>query len=254
MSPGELKPVLAALAVPPAGPLLLALLGLLLSVRHRRFGMTVATLAILVAWMLSTNGMAIVLARYLLPPVPVVQPQDLRDVQAIVVLGGGVLPVAAEYGNAQPAPATLNRLRYAAWLARKTGKPLGFAGGVGWSAAGMDVAPEGVVARRVLQEEYGITPRWVDDQSRDTVENAQRIAALMKPDGVRRVALVTEATHMPRAVMAFRDAGFDVLPAPTNLPVVTDRPLLEWLPSGSGALTNRQLIREWLGRGVAHVQ
>ncbi|MDB5915519.1 MAG: hypothetical protein JWP22_4194 [Ramlibacter sp.] len=254
MIPGELKPILASLVLPPAGPLLLALLALLLARRHRGFGILVAALAIVATLALSTNGMAVILARHLLPPMKVAQPQDLRDVQAIVVLGGGVVEQAPEYGAAQPTGPTLNRLRYGAWLARQTGKPLAFAGGIGWAASGTDVPSEGSVARRVLQEEYGLTPRWVDDQSRDTVENAQRIAALLRPAGVRRIALVTEATHMPRALLAFRDSGLQVVPAPTNLPAPLERPLLEWLPSGPGASTNRILLREWLARHVARMQ
>jgi uncharacterized SAM-binding protein YcdF (DUF218 family) len=254
MQPGELKAVLAALVLPPAGPLLLALLGLLLARRLRATGLLLATLGVCATFLLTTNGMAVLLARHLLPPLQVVQAQDLREVQAIVVLGGGVLPEAPEYGAAQPTSHTLARLRYGVWLARRTGKPLAFAGGVGWSASGTVTTAEGAVARRVLQEEYGLVPRWVDDRSRDTVENAQQIALLMAPDRVRRIALVTDATHMARAARAFRAAGFDVLPAPTGFPVPRERPLLEWLPSGPGASANRELLREWLARSVARLQ
>jgi uncharacterized SAM-binding protein YcdF (DUF218 family) len=172
-------------------------------------------------------------------------------VQAIVVLGGGVLPQAPEYGIAQPSPQTLARLRYGAWLARHSGKPLAFAGGVGWAAAGTRTASEGAVAQRVLKEEYGLTLGWLDDRSRDTAENARRMEQLLQRDKVRRIALVTDATHMPRAAAAFRAAGFEVLPAPTDFPVAAGRPLLEWLPSDEGARLCRQVLREWLARAVA---
>jgi uncharacterized SAM-binding protein YcdF (DUF218 family) len=254
MSPGELKALAAALVLPPAGPLLLALLGLLLAGWRRGLGLTVTTLAIVLGLALSTNAVSLLLARHLQPPVAAVQPQDLRDVQAIVVLGGGVAPTAPEYGAAQPRSHTLARLRYGVWLARRTGKPLAFAGGIGWSAQGIATESEGAVARRVLEEDYGLVPRWLDDQSRDTVENARHMAALMLPDRVRRIALVTDAAHMPRAVAAFSRAGFDVLPAPTGFPVPLEGPLMEWLPSIAGAENNRQLLREWLGRLVARAQ
>jgi uncharacterized SAM-binding protein YcdF (DUF218 family) len=169
-----------------------------------------------------------------------------------VILGGGVLGSAPEYGAAQPGPHTLVRLRYGAHLARRTGKPLAFAGGVGWAAAGTDTEAEGTVARRVLQEE-GLVARWVDDRSRDTKENALRMAELLGRDGIRSIALVTDATHMQRAAAAFRKAGLEVLPAPTNFPVSTERPLLEWLPSVHGLDVCRQLIREWLARRLAGV-
>lgn len=247
MIPGELKPILTALVLPPAGPLLLLLLALLVATRRKAFGLLLGFVALVLAWALSTTGVAFALARVLMPDIVAVQPQQLRPVQAIVVLGGGVVPQAPEYGTAQPGPHTLHRLRYGAWLARQTGKPLAFAGGVGWAAAGVHDVTEGGVARRVLQEEYGVQPRWLDDRSRDTVENAARMAELM-PKDTRHIALVTDASHMERATAAFRAAGFQVLPAPTHFPVASEREVLQWLPSGAGVEWNRQLVREWLAR------
>lgn len=251
MLPGELKPILTALVMPPGGPLLLAALGILIATWRRGLGLFLATIGIAATYLLSTNGMALVLARQLMPEVRAVQPRDLQAVQAIVVLGGGVLPQAPEYGTPQPGPHTLQRLRYAAWLARKTGKPVAFAGGIGWAAFGTNTETEGTVARRVLQEEYGLTLKWMDDRSRDTAQNAMRMAQLLQPAGVRRIALVTDATHIPRAVGAFRAAGFEVIAAPTDFPLAEGRPELQWLPSSTGATTTRSLLREWLGRAVA---
>lgn len=249
MELGELKPVLTALAIPPGGPLLLALFGILLAWRRRGPGLAIAALGIALAFLLSTNGFALWLARQLMPQVAPASIAQVRQAQAIVVLGGGVQPQAPEYGQPQPGPHTLQRLRYGAWLARQTGKPLGFAGGVGWAAAAQ-TASEGAVARRVLAE-YGLDARWIDERSRDTAENAAHMADLLLPAGMRHVALVTDAAHMPRAAAAFRAAGFEVLPAPTDFPTAYSRPLLEWLPSGVGIETNRTLLREWLGRVVA---
>src|SRR5688500_7598238 len=104
MIPGEWKPLLGALALPPAAPLLVVLLGLLWATRRRAFGLLLAFVGVAGLWFLSCNAVAVLLARTLLPQVPPVQPQDLRAVQVIVVLGGGVLPQAPEYGAAQPGP------------------------------------------------------------------------------------------------------------------------------------------------------
>lgn len=251
MQAGELKPILTALVLPPAGPLLLALIALPFA-RRRRLALVLVAAGIVLALALSTNGAALLLARVLLPPVAPVQPQDLQRIQAIVVLGGGVLPEAPEYGRPQLAEASLQRLRYGVHLARQTGKPIAFAGGMGWGA-GAKGEPEAVVARRVLQEDYGLPLRWQDSNSRDTAENALRMAQQTRPEGVRRIALVTDAAHMPRAADAFRRAGFEVVPAPTNFPVAQRNDLLEWLPSGYGLGNCRELIREWLGRQVARL-
>ncbi|GAB3667150.1 YdcF family protein [Ramlibacter alkalitolerans] len=250
MQPGELKPILTALVLPPTGPLLLALLGLLIAARRRTAGLALAALGIVVALALGSHGVARLLARGLLPQVAPAQAGALREVQAIVVLGAGVWVAPPEYGTAQPNEAALVRLRYAARLARQTGKPLAFAGGVGWGA--MDGAEtEGSVSRRMLQEDYGLQVRWLDDRSRDTEENATRMAELAGRDGVRRIALVTDAIHMPRAAAAFRRAGFEVVPAPTDFPRPEHNPVLEWLPSTPGLAACRHVIREWLGSLVA---
>lgn len=247
MEAGALKPILTALALPPAGPLLLALLGLALAWRWRRAGIALAAAGVGLTLLLSLHAVALFLARQLVALPPPISDADLARVQAIVVLGGGVLPRAPEYGAAQPSDHTLARLRYGAWLARRSGKPLAFAGGIGWSATGTD-AVEGTVARRVLREDYGLALRWLDDRSRDTRENAERIAVLLRPDGVRRIALVSDAWHLQRAEAHFRGVGLEVVPAPTRLPAAQERTLLEWLPSTHGLALSRQVLREWLGQ------
>lgn len=253
MSPGELKPLLTALVLPPAGPLLLALLGLLLMGRRWLAGAVVSLLGIGMLWFLSCNAVGIGLAHSLLPQVkPLnVRSAELAGVQAIVILGGGVLGRAPEYGGPQPSASTLERVRYGAWLARKAKKPLAFAGGVGWAASGMDISPEAEVARIVLQDDYGLQLRWSESRSRDTAENATRMAEAMRGDKIQRIALVTHASHMPRARAAYEKAGFQVTPAPTGFAAPRERELLEWMPSVHGLDLSRQVLREWLGNQMS---
>jgi uncharacterized SAM-binding protein YcdF (DUF218 family) len=208
-------------------------------------------------WLLSCNAVAIWLAQTLLPPVLPLPAGALQSqkIQAVVVLGGGALPEAPEYGEAQPAAPTLARLRYGLRLARESGLPVAFAGGVGWAAVGMpsagQPATEGTVAQRVAQKDFGATLRWVDERSRDTAENAQRLAKLMHPDGALRIALVTDAVHVPRAAQACVAAGFEVTPAPTGFVLPRQRALLEWLPSAHGLRASREVLHEALGLIVA---
>lgn len=253
MSPAEFKPLLTALALPPAGPLLLALFGLLLLGRRRLGGAIVSLLGIATLWFLSCNAVGVGLAHSLLPQVaPVnVRGAELANVQAIVILGGGVVGQAPEYGGPRPSAASLERIRYGVRLARQTRKPLAFAGGVGWSSVGTGVAAEADVARGVLKDDYGLELRWFDDNSRDTAENARRMADAMRGDRIQRIALVTHAWHMPRARAAFEQAGFQVTPAPTGFATPRDRTLLEWLPSVHGLDLSRSVLREWLGTKMA---
>lgn len=246
MELGTLKPVLSAMVLPPAGPLFLALAGLLVMRRWRRTGTAAVLAGLAMLWLFSCHAFGLWLARAVLPLPAPLDPARLQAAHAIVVLGGGISPDAPEYGKAQPSATTLNRLRYGIWLARRSGKPLGFAGGVGWAAQGTAAPSEGEVATRVAQEEFGQALRWVDDQSRDTRENARRIVPLLQRDGVTKAVLVTDALHMTRALREFRAAGLEVIPAPTQIPGWRERGLLEWLPSAEGLVLSRYVLRERL--------
>jgi uncharacterized SAM-binding protein YcdF (DUF218 family) len=250
---GELKPILTALAMPPAAPLLLALLGLMLVGKKKVWGRTLALSGVALLWLLSCPAVAVWLAQNALPQYAPASAAQLKNsgVQAIVVLGGGALPLAPEYGEPQAASATLARLRYSAWLARQTQLPVAFAGGLGWGASSAQTLPEGEVARRLMQQDYGLALRWVDDQSRDTAENASLLRPLLLQDHIQRIALVTHAWHMPRSVLAFERAGFTVSPAPMAYILPSQNGLLQWLPSADGLQSSRVVLKEWLGLRVA---
>lgn len=249
ISLGELKPIFATLLLPPAAPLLLVLLGLLLAARKKAAGLALIFLAAALLWLLSCHAVAVWLAQNILPQHAPLQVAALKSggVQAIVVLGGGVHPVAPEYGEPQASAAATMRLRYGAWLARHTGLPVAFAGGMGWGAASAQTLSEGEVARRAALQDYGLTLRWIDSQSRDTAENAQFLRPLMRKDKVQHIALVTHAWHMPRSVAAFERAGFKVTAAPMGFILPSRNGLLEWLPSSDGLDSSRVVLKEWLG-------
>lgn len=250
---GQLKPILATLVLPPAAPLLLALLGLLLATRKKVWGLLLAFAGMALLWLLSCHAVAVWLAQNILPQYPPASVAMLKssDVQAIVVLGGGVHPVAPEYGEAQSSPTAAMRLRYGAWLARQTGLPVAFAGGLGWGAADTQTLSEGEVARRMAQQDYGLRLRWIDDRSRDTAENASLLRPLLQKDGIQRIALVTHASHMPRSMLAFERAGFQVTAAPMSFTLPNRNGLLEWLPSSDGLDASRVVLKEWLALRVA---
>lgn len=257
MNLGEWKPLLTALALPPAAPLLLAASGLWLARRRPRGGVALCALALAGLWLLSCHAVAVWLAQTILPQAAALPPARVaavlqaQQVQAIVVLGGGIQPLAPEYGAAQPSAETAARLRYGVWLGQQTQLPLAFSGGVGWANSGTAVPTEGAVVRAAVRPDQGVALRWVEDQSRDTAENASHLRTLLAPEGVQRIALVTHAWHMPRAQQAFERAGFTVLPAPTGFTLAQQRSLVEWLPTGQGLQASREVLREWLGLLVA---
>jgi len=183
------------------------------------------------------------IARTLEPP-PLAA-DDLKRGQAIVILAGGLNRSAIEWGGESVNAFTLQRVRYGAHLARTSGLPIYVTGGVPGDAR----HSEAQLMASVLQRDYGIQPKWIDQSASTTRGNALMAAKDLKPLGIQRVALVTTAMHMPRSKQAFEAAGFTVIPAPTDY--VAQRPFTPGqLAPGAGALVVSHLaLREWISRG-----
>jgi uncharacterized SAM-binding protein YcdF (DUF218 family) len=165
---------------------------------------------------------------------------------ALIVLSGGMLPGA----DGRPVLATdsLVRTLYAAqlqqrlqadWIVASGGPTRRVPGGGPIGAAMRDLLVQlGVPAERIL----------VEGASQTTYENAVFTARLLETKRIRRVVLVTEAMHMPRALQVFRATSLDVTPAPC-CGVAQHQPRWKdgWLPSPSAALTVQRVAHEWIG-------
>jgi len=243
-----LKKLLATLVLPPAGPLLLAVLGLLLLRRRPRLGRALAWGGLVLLWLLATPAVTKPMLAAL-EDIPALDLAQAKNAQAIVVLGGGSTWAAPEYGGDTVSRWSLERLRYAARLHRDTGLPLLVTGG-----APLGGVPEGRSMRDALERDFGVRVRWVEDRSTDTRDNARMSAALLKEAGVGRVLLVTHAWHMRRAQAAFAAAGLDALAAPTGYETTGPLTALDFLPRPGGLWAGHVAMNEWLGRLVLSVQ
>lgn len=254
MDLGIFKPLLTGFLMPPIAPLLLALFGMRLVWKKKRTGLPVIGIALMTLWIFSCHGMAVLMAATTLPQFAPFSTTQFKtgklQAQAIVVLGGGLLSQAPEYGQAQPSAATAARLRYGVWLARQSKLPIAFSGGLGWAADGRQPTSEAEVAARVALQDYGIKLRWTESASRDTSSNARLLAPMLHSDDVHRIILVTDAWHMARAVAAFELAGLTVTPAATGYVLEQEYALLEWLPSAKGMEACREVLRECLGLAI----
>ncbi len=166
--------------------------------------------------------------------------------QAIVVLGGGVRLFAPEYQkHSIPKDSTLSRLRYAAYLTKKTYLPLLVSGG-----RVFDYQPqtEASVMASVLTEEFNIPVTWLEESSRNTAENAVFSHKILLKHKIKRVLLVTDALHMGRAVEQFERVGLTVLAAPTNVVNSHGYKVFDFLPTAKALELSTRVIHEILGR------
>jgi uncharacterized SAM-binding protein YcdF (DUF218 family) len=207
-----LKGLFKALVLPPTGPLLIAIAGLLLLARHWRAGRILAWSGVLLLVGLSTPAVAYMLLS-VLDRWPAFDPGSTRGAQAIVILGGGVRRHAPEYGGDTLGHLTLERVRYGAYLARATRLPVLVSGGAVFGGE-----PEAKLMRAALEREFGVPVRWAESESRNTHENALRSARILSAAHVDRVILVAHSFDMPRAKAEFAAQRIDAIPAPTGIP------------------------------------
>ena len=83
-----LKSLVRELMLPPAGPLIIAVLGLLLVSRRRRLGAALVVIGVGTLWLCATPVVADVLTR-LAERYPALDPSKPVNAQAVVILGGG---------------------------------------------------------------------------------------------------------------------------------------------------------------------
>jgi uncharacterized SAM-binding protein YcdF (DUF218 family) len=250
------KPVLTALLLPPVPLLLLLLIGARLILPRRGLGWFLVILSVALLWLSNCSGTAQALSQFVLHPPAALSPDRIKELKtqaknpiAIIVLGGGLEPYAPEYGVSNLRYRSLERLRYGLWLGRETGLPVGFSGGVGWAQS--DATPEARIAAQIAANEFGRPLKWVEEDSRDTRENAARSVALLRKAGIKHIVLVTHGWHMPRALAAFETAAageMRIEAAPMGLAHQVDRPALAWVPSSDGMADVRAILRELLGR------
>jgi uncharacterized SAM-binding protein YcdF (DUF218 family) len=234
----------AALLLPPLSLILLAGAGILLRRRWPRMGPALALSALAVLTALSTNAGARLLVRPLEDMTPALDLSGAIDAEAIVVLGGGRKRNAPEYGQHDvPRAEVLGRLRYGARLHWQTGLPLLVAGG---SPEGAEESEARMMAQ-VLREDFGVPVRWLEEGSDNTAQNAGYAAVLLRRDGVKRVLLVTDALHMPRASRIFSQAGLHVLPAPTNYLSRGSLQAIDVVPDAGALRDARYALHEWIG-------
>lgn len=234
--------LVAAALLPPLLLVILLVAGLILHPHRPRLAMSLILLSTAALYALSTPWVGSLLQKSL-EIAPPLSPDRLQMADAIVVLGGGRRIAAAEYGSDTLNGISLERLRYAVHLHRASGLPILTTGG----KPGGGTLSEGRIMQHILQNEYGISPRWIEDAALTTWDNARLSAPLLKVQGIQRIVLVTHAWHLRRAVPLFEAQGFAVIPAGIQFSSPRIDSIFDLLPTPAGLRDSTFALHEWLG-------
>jgi len=246
---------LSLLVMPPASLAVGALAWLLLGlVRLRRLGGVLLGLAVIQTIVLSfpvTTDLLMGELERQTRKIVTGAPACCYD--AIVVLGGGVMPAAPPYVMEPYLTESADRVWLAARLYRSGAAPrVILSGGSFVNQQGGPATTEAEAMRRFLLD-LGVPEKAIvsEGNSLNTIENIRNVRALLKGG---RVALVTSAYHMPRAAALARRAGLDFAAFATDwrLPEVA-RPFWDtWVPS-TGALASSVIAaRELVALALDH--
>ncbi|MDQ2804733.1 MAG: YdcF family protein [Pseudomonadota bacterium] len=240
----ELRTLLTALVVPPPGLLYLAVLGLVMRGRRRRVGTALAAVAVGGLIVLGTPTVGEALLVSLERGLPTV-PATADPPQAIVILSGDVERIGEPPG-AEVGPLTLQRLLAAVRLWQRVHLPILVSGG----RLRTGETPVASLMAETLEHDFHVPVRWVEEHSLDTWQNAADSAAMLAPEGIRSVYVVTHAWHERRALPAFRHFGL----IPTAAPVPLDRVVAGVLPGIGGWSRSYDALHEWIGCAVYAVR
>jgi len=209
------------------------------------------TMAFVWLWLWSMPVTSHWLARQIENQFPQVPIAAVPHAQAIVVLGGTVSPPSGKSTEVNLGRA--GRVWYAAKLFHASKAPLVLLSGGG------DLERQAFSEARamaVFMQDLGVPERAIalEETSRNTRQNADYSAALLKARGIEHILLVTSALHMPRALALFKAQGLGVTPAPTDFEAGQEPPsgMLAWLPDAGAlngsALAMKELVGKWVGR------
>ncbi len=234
----------------PSGLLLIFLVGgaVLLRTRYRKTGERL----VLVSAALLLFGGLLPLSAWLILPLEERFPRanlSGQHIDGIVVLGGVESARVSEGRGAHAINEAAERLTETAALARRfpdtkivfTGASIGI----------FTSSTTGADAAKLILRDFGIEEASrlvIEKRARNTWENALYTKALVKPIPGERWLLVTSAWHMPRAIGAFREVGFDVEAWPVDYRTAGWSDALLPFDAPSEGLRRLDLVaREWVG-------
>ncbi len=230
----------------------LALLALLLLLLRRPAGKAIAFASLLMLVIAAFSPLGNMLLTPLEQRFPGMNFPD-RPIDGVIILGGSYDTQIRGYKSTVVFEEDTEPMAIVAELARRyPAAKIIFSGGRSTLFVGTGEAD----AARHFFISLGIDPNriLIEDQSRNTVENAQLTFRLINPSPQMVWLLVTSAYHMPRAIGAFRKAGFRVIGFPVGWRTNGWRDF--YWPAFTATENLRRVdisTREWLGLATYRV-
>ncbi|MDJ0704092.1 MAG: YdcF family protein [Leptolyngbyaceae cyanobacterium MO_188.B28] len=184
---------------------------------------------------------------------------DIPSAQAIVVLGGGILPADPPRPWVEMTDAG-DRVLYGSrlYLAGKAPLLILSGGRITWREGGASESAD----MAEIAESMGAPPEAIvqDPTSLNTYQNAVNVKQILQERGLNQIILVTSALHMPRSLLIFEKQGIEVIPAATdfsvsekNLKAIASTPqarALNLIPDARNLNQVSKVMKEYIGLGV----
>jgi uncharacterized SAM-binding protein YcdF (DUF218 family) len=241
--------VLWFLLTPSNAVMLLVLAGVVVSLasRRSRIGLGLTALGGIGLFLCGLSPLGFWLATPLEDRFPPPKPMP-TSIAGLIILGGGLRIHDTAQSDALSINDAGDRLIALADLARRyPAAKIVISGGSG-DLFGESDAEADLIRRHA--ETLGIDPARIlaEDRSRTTYENAIYTRDLVQPADGEKWLLVTSAWHMPRAIGAFRQAGFPVIAYPVDFR--STGPHYAWrafTEVARGLRVSDLMMKEWVG-------
>jgi uncharacterized SAM-binding protein YcdF (DUF218 family) len=235
------------LLYPPGLCVLLITLAVLLFVLKFRLSavlLVIAGLAWVLAWSLPITSLY--LGGRLESQHPYKLPRDLPRADVIVIFGGNTQANRANWFEPYNRATAVDRidLAEALYLAGRAPRIL-----ISGSALDGKVSEAQMIARLLRQRGIPDSAILLENNSRNTYENARFTDIIMRGQKLKSALLVTSALHMPRAAGSLQKRGIQVTAASGAPQIVLPlkNPPELWRPHFRSLEASRTIIKEYLG-------
>jgi len=251
-----LSKLLPQLVYPLGASLLFLVAGLL--GHRRRWGPPLSATGLAVLWLASMPLLSRQLARGLEDRALRLTPDPLPDADAVLVLGGGLVPPLPPRRRVELSDAA-DRLLTGVDLVQQGKAPWLVVSGGRVTFSSDDPTPPEASYAATLAQSLGVPAERIvrSEAPRNTAEEARAMQVIARERGWRSLLLVTSATHLPRATATFRHlTDLRIVPVACDfqLPARASygRPsggglVLDLLPSAGALASTTTSLKELLG-------